>query len=646
MLSTSTPSAPGDKPRAEPEIPAAVLTRLRALAAHMPQAWVALLDADARLFWVSGPPALSALSPAAEALPAELPVCLRGGDRKALGKAAAAVIGGTMLREQVTLSLSDSAGDATGPTVCLEAHLTPAGAEAPDRAVLVGHDITAQFSEIGRFRELAEKAAEGIVVLRDDEVLYANPRMASMLGMSRPEDVQRLQSVSHFVHPDDRAEVMGNIADRMTGRRVTAAPYDFRLVSDKGRCLWVNCHAETILSWPGGPAILASFVDVTARRDADRARTETELLFQRIFELSPEIITLTRFEDGTYRFINDTFTQSLGYRREEVIGFTPDDIGIWSPDNPRERLIACLLRDGTVQDLSMRARRRDGQILDLSVSATTLDYEGDTYILLVAHDATERRRQERQLEASRQHAELANRAKSEFLANMSHELRTPLNAIIGFAEVMQTEAFGPLGTPQYRDYSNDILNAGRHLLSIINEILDLSKLEAGHLAVDTLPVPVGGVFDTCVRLIGEKAQQAGVRVSVKPHDPGLDVLADPVRLKQVMLNLLSNAVKFTPSGGRVEIRAAAVDDEMVEIQVADTGIGMSKADLARAMTPFGQVDSSLSRHHEGTGLGLPLARALIDLQHGTLHLESEPGMGTTATVRLPTLSEKTVETLK
>jgi signal transduction histidine kinase len=242
------------------------------------------------------------------------------------------------------------------------------------------------------------------------------------------------------------------------------------------------------------------------------------------------------------------------------------------------------------------------------------------------------------LETARQEqhrAELANRTKSEFLANMSHELRTPLNAIIGFSETMMTGVFGPLDA-RYRTYSEDIHNSGTHLLRIINDILDISKIEAGQLQLHPEPVELDELVIGCVRFVQEKAQTLGLRVVVEkaPDRPRL-IAGDTTKLKQVLLNLLSNAVKFTPFGGTVRVAIRRAPGEQAEIAVTDTGIGMSEAEIALALQPFRQADNSHTRKYQGTGLGLPLANALVELHGGRLGVESAPGLGTTVTVRLP-----------
>ena len=229
--------------------------------------------------------------------------------------------------------------------------------------------------------------------------------------------------------------------------------------------------------------------------------------------------------------------------------------------------------------------------------------------------------------------EAANRHKSEFLANMSHELRTPLNAVIGFSDVLKERMFGDLNAKQL-EYVRDIHSSGQHLLSLINDILDLSKVEAGAMSLDLQEFDVAAAVGNCCTLIRERAQRQRLHFECTV-DPGVGKwLADERKFKQVLLNLLSNAVKFTPAGGRVELRAKAEDDWLV-VSVRDTGIGISAADRAEIFKGFHQVRASGAAKHEGTGLGLALSRRLVELHAGTLTLESEPGRGSTFTARFP-----------
>ena len=241
----------------------------------------------------------------------------------------------------------------------------------------------------------------------------------------------------------------------------------------------------------------------------------------------------------------------------------------------------------------------------------------------------------RKYEVAMTRAEAANQAKSEFLANMSHELRTPLNAINGFSEIMAAEMFGPLGDAKYRGYAADIHRSGQHLLSLINDILDMAKIEAGKMRLHYEAVSLKEVCDDAVRLMRGKVEDAGLTLTVEAPADLAEIEADHRGCKQVMLNLLSNAIKFTPEGGSITVRLAPLGDQRVRVAVTDTGIGIAADDLARLARPFEQVEGQRSKTTQGTGLGLALTKSLIEMHGGTLHMESRPGEGTTVSFDLP-----------
>jgi signal transduction histidine kinase len=254
---------------------------------------------------------------------------------------------------------------------------------------------------------------------------------------------------------------------------------------------------------------------------------------------------------------------------------------------------------------------------------------------IVELEATQHRLEEttHDLVAALTKASAASDAKSAFLAAMSHELRTPLNAVIGFSEMVMCEAFGPIGNPKYRDYVADIHKSGAHLLNLINDVLDLSRLDSGGVALDEAETPLKFVVEEALAIAAPRADAANIRLSAT-YAPGLPhVVVDVRRIQRVLANILSNAIKFTPAEGSVQVHVAC--PQGVRITVTDTGIGIAKDDVAHAFERFGQVDSRLSRKYEGTGLGLPLARQLVELHGGTLTLESELNSGTTVTIVLP-----------
>ena len=255
--------------------------------------------------------------------------------------------------------------------------------------------------------------------------------------------------------------------------------------------------------------------------------------------------------------------------------------------------------------------------------------------LKVFLDITEIKKREAQLREATLQAEAANRIKSEFLANMSHELRTPLNAIIGFSDILISEKSGPLGAPAYKEYAQDINDGGHRLLSIIEDIMDLSRLETGKVDLRETEISLANLLELCQRAYEDKAVSAGVSFESIPPAPDIEFWGDQVRLRQILHNLVSNAIKFTPSGGGVLLEASRHASGEVLLRVTDSGIGMTQTEAQFALEPFRQAEPSLARRHDGSGIGLTLCQALVNLHGGSVEIVSEKGNGTTVTVRLP-----------
>ena len=376
--------------------------------------------------------------------------------------------------------------------------------------------------------------------------------------------------------------------------------------------------------------------DVTERRRAEEALHATTSRLTALVRALPDLAFILD-GNGVYREVVACADESLLIGpASAIVGQSIRDL---MPADPAERLIATLRR--TIET-------GQPQIIEyqLLVPAGARWFEGRTQalppgfaptpkVLLLVRDVTERVQTAERLATAKELAEAANQAKGAFLATMSHELRTPLNAIIGFSDIMVHEMFGPLGSPRYLSYAQHIQSSGTHLLDLINDVLDMSKLEAGRYALEDRRIDVMALLHDCADLAAVSAQQGGVTLDIAPAPALPSLNADDRAVRQVVLNLLSNAVKFTPKGGRVTLTAAMPGDGSLTVAVADTGIGIAPEALHIIAEPFRQADNSISRRFGGTGLGLSISRNLMELHGGSLTIDSTVGEGTTVTILFP-----------
>jgi len=362
-----------------------------------------------------------------------------------------------------------------------------------------------------------------------------------------------------------------------------------------------------------------------------------EQRYRQLADNASDLIVQTSM-DGKVVYASPSLKRVLGYKPEETSG----QIG-YSIILEEDRHIMWVAREQLLRNkepnvpvtMRYRAYRQDGHIIWLENRQSLLqDPNGQPAgFLAMLRDITDRKIIEDELVAARDQADAANRAKSEFLANMSHELRTPLNAILGFSEILAGQLYGPLGQEKYVEYAEDVHKSGAHLLELINDVLDLSKIDAGKIELHESSFSVSDLIDDAVLLARGRAKNS-IKLEVFVRDD-IHILADKRLTKQIVINLLSNAIKFAPAGGIVTVGAQVGHGGGLEIYVADTGIGMDATQLETAFSPYGQVNSKIAEVHQGTGLGLPIARSMARLQGGDVIAQSAPGHGTRMSLILP-----------
>lgn len=365
-----------------------------------------------------------------------------------------------------------------------------------------------------------------------------------------------------------------------------------------------------------------------------RERDDAISLLTSVFDVSEVGIIVTDRHQRIVR-INESFVRIYGWNRDETIGHKFTE---FVAEQERERVQKAhdeFLESGIRSSGEMRLIRKDKKIANALFTTATLDLsQGRKFQVTTLMDITLRKQMENSLVQAKEQADMANQAKSTFLANMSHELRTPLNAIIGFSEMMMKETFGPLGNDRYTDYIGDVHVSARHLLEIINEVLDMSKIEAGRVELDEDYFDIGDMIRSVVRMIDSRVFSANLSIRDNIEEKLPPLYGDPRLVRQVLINILGNAIKFSPAGSAIDIAAKKNDIGGLDVVITDYGKGIPKDRIDDALEPFGQINKNAEQAEiQGTGLGLPLAKAMMELHSGELFLESDVGKGTTVTIR-------------
>ena len=479
----------------------------------------------------------------------------------------------------------------------------------------------------------------------EDGTHWRSEEYARILGRSADDLFTDFETaIENVVHPVDRAMVLRRREELIGDGK--SYDIDFRIVRPDGAIRHVHSAAEVQRDADGTPIRMRGVTqDITERKQAEEALRESEATNRVLFETMAQGVVF-QDADGNIISANPAAETILGITFEQMTGRTSMDPR-WrairedgSPFSGEAHPSMIALKTGEkVNDVVMGVFNPGmNEIRWININAVPRfrpGWEAPYQVYATFDDITERERAAEALRNAKEEAELASHAKTVFLASMSHELRTPLNSIIGFAQMLGSEVFGPLGSDKYREYAGDIGKSGTHLLNVIKDLLDVSKIEAGATELVEEEVDIYETIGSCAVMVQERAANGGVEL-VNEVPSGLPALfVDPTQLKQIFLNLLINAIKFTAVDGRVTVAADIGEDRCLAVTVTDTGIGIAAEDIPRVLEPFGQVGDVMTRSHDGTGLGLPLAKSMVELHGGTFDLQSQVGVGTTVTVRFP-----------
>lgn len=415
--------------------------------------------------------------------------------------------------------------------------------------------------------------------------------------------------------------------------------FTYKHLDENGQPVFISIGGKPIFNADGTfNGYRGTGTDLTKQHRITDEMKKSELLFQGLFDAAMIGVVL-HSEDGKSRVrVNQGFCEMVGYSEDYLLKDAYENL-TYPNDLPLSLELRRQLRHGEIDHFVAEKRYicKGGDVLWCSVLQTVIrDEQGNVinYISFI-QNIMQRKADEEALLAIKNEAEIANRAKSNFLANMSHELRTPLNSIIGFSSIIASEMFGEHRVAAYGEYGQNIKQSGEHLLQLINEILDLARVEAETLEVNWQQIDVFEVITSCIEMTDFEIKKADLKMVVESPDEPLIFSADALHMKQIILNLLSNAVKFTPKKGMITLQALIDHEGSVVVAISDTGIGIAQEDIPRIVEPFSQVTDSMTRDHDGAGLGLAIVKSLTELNGGELQIDSTIGDGTTVTLRFP-----------
>lgn len=490
--------------------------------------------------------------------------------------------------------------------------------------------------------------------------IFWSQSMFILLGLESRSDLLTFGEMTSLMNPEDID--LFEIADQLISGKIDHIDQSFRMRHNSGHWIWLRVRCELSRNASGGAHLIGIAVDITEQKSLAERSVEADLRLRDAIESIPEAFVLWDADDRLV-LCNSHFQRLHKLPDSAVVVGTPYETVVEVGRMPEIRArqsetgtvileahtFDAQLADGNWLHISER-RTKDGGYVSVGTDITRIKeheqklVENDLRLRATVIDLkrTQATLEQQAIELAdlaqkyadeKNRAEDANRAKSKFLANMSHELRTPLNAIIGFSEIMSNGMFGTLGSKKYSEYCRDILASGQYLLEVINDVLDMSKIEAGRMNLDLEALDLTRVLDESLRVVSGRTSDKGLTFDVRSDDD-ISIQADRRAVKQIIVNLLSNAVKFTPDGGRVVARSKIFENS-ITLTIADTGIGIASHALRKLGKPFEQVESQLTKIHAGSGLGLAIAKSLVNLHSGSMRLRSKPGAGTVVRVTLP-----------